>query len=158
MRIERGFYALEYGEEQNCEFTLYGEIVEERPRDWMTGEPIEGDFIVQSEFLADLEEAAGRCRTVTLRMHSFGGDAYVGLLLHNRIRELSASGLRFVCIVDGVAMSAGSVLAVACDEVRVNPASLVMIHKCWSILWGGYNADELRAAAEHQETVDRAMA
>jgi len=154
--INRNFYSMASTNGVDAEITMYGEIVEEVPRDWW-GDPIDGDFITQSDFLADLERVSG-CKTVTIRMNSLGGDAGVSLLIHNRLRELSASGTHTVCIVDGVAMSGGSLIMCACDEVRVNPASLVMIHKCWSILWGGYNADELRQAADHQDVVDRAQA
>ena len=45
----------------------------------------------------------------------------------------------------------------ACDTVRVNPSSLVMIHKCWTFLFGGYNADELRQIAESNEAWDKAQ-
>lgn len=45
----------------------------------------------------------------------------------------------------------------ACDIVRVNPSSLVMIHKCWSFLFGGYNADELRQAADSNDAWDKAQ-
>lgn len=43
----------------------------------------------------------------------------------------------------------------ACDTVVVNPSSLVMIHKCWSLYFGCYNADELRKAAEQNEAWDK---
>ena len=154
--LERKFYSMVSSDGLDAEITMYGEIVEEQPRDWW-GDPIEGEFIVQSEFLADLEKAA-KCRSITFRLNSLGGDSGVSILIHNRIRELSANGVKTVCVVDGVAMSGGSIIMCACDEVRVNPSSLIMIHKCWSILWGGYNADELRKAAEHQDAVDKAQA
>ena len=53
-------------------------------------------------------------------------------------------------------MSAASVIMSACDEVRINPASLVMIHRCWGYMWGGYNADDLRKNAEMFDAYDRA--
>ena len=71
------------------------------------------------------------------------------------LRELARNGTKLTCIVDGVAMSGGSLIMCACDTVRVNPSSLVMIHKCWTFLWGGYNADELREQATQQEAWDK---
>ncbi|MFQ8761797.1 MAG: hypothetical protein ACLSAF_22360 [Intestinimonas sp.] len=38
---------------------------------------------------------------------------------------------------------------------QVNPSSLIMIHKCWTFLWGGYNADELREQATQQDAWDK---
>ena len=40
---------------------------------WWTGEPIPGNYIIQSEFLEDLK-ALDRAKTLTIRMHSVGGD------------------------------------------------------------------------------------
>ena len=154
--INRGPYVMEMADGENAELTMYGEIVERQPVDWWTGEPIEGSYIVQSEFLEDLKALAG-AKTLTIRMNSVGGDAGVSILIHNRLRELAAKGMALTCIVDGVAMSGGSLIMSACDTVVVNPASIVMIHKCWSSLWGGYNADELKELVAKNEAWDKAQ-
>ena len=143
---------------KTAELTMYGDIVEQIPVDWWTDEPIEGDFIVQSEIIEALEEiSANGVKTLTIRMNSLGGDAGVSILIHNRLRELADSGISTTCIVDGVAMSGGSLIMCACDKVRVNPSSLVMIHKAWGIVFGGYNADELRDMARSLDAWDRAQ-
>lgn len=149
-------YTMAMVDGENAEITMYGEIVEAQPVDWWTGERIEGAFIVQTEFLKDLEEVAG-AKTLTIRMDSIGGNAGVSILIHNRLRDMAAKGTKLKCIVDGVAMSGGSLIMCACDEVEVNPSSLVMIHKCWGSLWGGYNADELRALASEYDAWDKAQ-
>ena len=154
--INRGPYTMAMVDGENAEITMYGEIVEAQPMDWWTGEPIEGSFIIQTEFLRDLESVAG-AKSLTIRMNSVGGDAGVAILIHNRLRELAAQGTTLTCIVDGVAMSGGSLIMSACDIVIVNPASIVMIHKCWSSLWGGYNADELKELAARNEAWDKAQ-
>ncbi len=154
--INRGPYVMEMADGENAELTMYGEIVECQPVDWWTGEPIEGSYIVQSEFLEDLKALAG-AKTLTIRMNSVGGDAGVSILIHNRLRELANQGMALTCIVDGVAMSGGSLIMSACDTVVVNPASMVMIHKCWSSLRGGYNADELKELAAKNEAWDKAQ-
>ena len=81
----------------------------------------------------------------------------MSILVHNRLREISASGIETVCIVDGVAMSGGSLIMCACDTVRANPSSLIMIHKAWSFLFGGYNADEMRSKAKENDAWDKAQ-
>lgn len=154
--INRGPYVMEMADGENAELTMYGEIVESQPVDWWTGAPIEGSYIIQSEFLEDLKSLAG-AKTLTIRMNSVGGDAGVSILIHNRLRELATQGMALTCIVDGVAMSGGSLIMCACDTVAVNPASIVMIHKCWSSLWGGYNADELKELAARNEAWDKAQ-
>lgn len=157
VNIDRGPYAMSMPDGQNAEVTMYGQIVSQRPRDWWTDKEKEGDYIVQSEFMQDLESFS-MAKTITIRMNSLGGDAGVSILIHNRLRELAAKGTALICIVDGVAMSGGSLIMAACDTVKVNPSSLIMIHRCWSTLWGGYNADELREEAAACEAWDKAQA
>ena len=106
------------------------------------------------QFLDDLEQIA-KCKSITIRMNSYGGDAGVSNTIHNRLRELARNGAELICVVDGVAMSGGSLIMCACDTVRVNPSSLIMIHKCWSYIWGDYNADELRQMADQNDAWDK---
>lgn len=156
INIQRQFYTMASQDGQSAEITMYGEIVETQPVDWWTGEPIEGSYIIQKEFLQDLE-AVSKAKSLTIRMNSLGGDAGVSILIHNRLRDMAAKGTALTCIVDGVAMSGGSLIMCACDTVQVNPSSLIMIHKCWSFLFGGYNADELRQMAVANDAWDKAQ-
>ena len=154
VNIQRSVYTMATTDGATAEVTMYGDIYEEQPVDWWTGKPIEGQYILLSEFLEDLEQISN-CKHITIRMNSYGGDAGVSNTIHNRLRELARNGAELVCVVDGVAMSGGSLIMCACDTVRVNPSSLIMIHKCWSFIWGGYNADELRQAAEQNDAWDK---
>ena len=153
--IQRSAYAMATTDGQSAEITMYGDIYEQQPTDWW-GDPVEGKFITLSEFLEDLGQLAS-CKDLTIRMNSYGGDAGVSNTIHNRLRELARGGVKLTCIVDGVAMSGGSLIMCACDTVKVNPSSLIMIHKCWGFFWGGYNADELREAAGQYDAWDKAQ-
>lgn len=156
IKIERPFYAMASTNGTEAEITMYGEIVEQRPRDWF-GNEVEGQFIIAEEFLEDLKQVEG-CNAITIRMNSGGGDAGASIMIHNRLRDLSAKGVKLTCIVDGIAMSGGSLIMCACDTVKVNASSLIMIHKCWSFLFGGYNADEMRQMADANDAYDKAQA
>lgn len=156
VNIKRDFYTMATVDGDEAEIIMYGDIVEQQPIDWWSGTPIEGQYIIESEFLEDLK-AVESAKTITIRMNSLGGDAGVSILIHNRLRELATKGTALICVVDGVAMSGGSLIMSACDTVRVNPSSLVMIHKCWRFLFGGYNADELRQVADSNEAWDKAQ-
>ena len=156
IRIDRPFYAMASTNGTEAEITMYGEIVEQRPRDWW-GDEVDGQFIVAEEFLEDLKAVEG-CNAITIRMNSGGGDAGASIMIHNRLRDLSAKGVKLTCIVDGIAMSGGSLIMCACDTVKVNASSLIMIHKCWSFLFGGYNADEMRQMADANDAYDKAQA
>lgn len=156
VNIRKPVYAMATTDGQTAEITMYGDIYEQQPRDWW-GDPVEGQFILLSEFLEDLKQIEG-CRSITVRMNSYGGDAGVSLTIHNRLRELARNGAKLDCIVDGVAMSGGSIIMCAADNVKANPGSLIMIHKCWTFMFGGYNADELRQTAEQNDAWDRMQA
>lgn len=153
LNIRNAVYALASEDEKSAELIMYGDIYESRPTDW-DGNPIAGDFITLDQFMADLDKISS-CTDVTIRMNSYGGDAVVSGTIHNRLRELSRNGTKLTCIVDGVAMSGGSLIMCACDTVKVNPSSLVMVHKAWAFLFGGYNADELREAATQSDAYDK---
>jgi len=139
VNIRKNAYAMETEDGNSAEITMYGDIYEQQPKNWY-GDPIEGQFITLTEFLSDLERLS-KCKEITIRMNSYGGDA--------------GGSNTMSCVVDGVAMSGGSLIMCDCDHVRVNPSSLIMIHKCWTFLFGGYNADELREQAAQQDAVDR---
>ena len=156
--IRRACYAMAMGSNSDeAEIVMYGEIVESQPLDYH-GDPIDGSYIIQKDFLDDLNDVVrSGAKKLKIRMDSLGGDAGVSILIHNRLRELAGEGIHITCIVDGVAMSGGSLIMCAADTVIVNPSSLVMIHKCWSFIWGGYNADELRAMAKQNDAWDQAQ-
>lgn len=146
-------YTMERTGEDSAEIVLYGDIVSERPTDW-DGNPMEGQYIILSEFLKDLEQVEDVTR-LTVRIHSAGGNAYDALAIHNRLKSMPAE---VTVIVDGVAMSGGSLIMCAGDRVLVYPGTLIMIHNCRSFLFGGYNAAELRKIAENNDATDRTQA
>lgn len=153
VNIQRECYAMATREGNSAEITMYGQIVERAPTDWF-GQPIKGSWIIKSEFLEDLKAIAG-VRKLTIRLDSLGGDAYASLLIHNRLRELKA---KKTVQVDGVAMSGGSIIMCAGDTVRVNPGSLIMVHKCLALLFGMYNEDDLNKIVSSNQAVDKALA
>lgn len=154
--IFRPCYALESLDGKNAELTLYGEIVSQRPINYYTGEPLDGDYIVQSEIVKDLETIAD-AKTLSIRINSLGGDVSAAILIHNRLRELARAGTVLTCMVDGIAASGGSLIMCACDTIQVNPSSLIMIHNCWSRIFGAYNAEELKRIATQNEKWDDAQ-
>lgn len=142
VNISKPAYAMTSADGKSAEVVMYGEVVETHPVDWWTGEAVPGEFICMDEFLEDLNELKF-CSNITIRLNTVGGDATVGIVIHNRLRELSRAGTEITCIVDGLAASAGSFIMCAGDRVRVNPSSMVMVHHCSSVLFGMYNAREL---------------
>lgn len=156
MISNRPAYTIAKDEEKcSAELTLYGEVVSERPRDW-EGNPIDGNFIVESEILNSLKELKG-LKKLNIRLNSCGGECNTAIVIYNRLREMAFSGTEINCVVDGVAMSAGSHIMCAADKVSVSEGSLIMIHKSMSFACGYYNADALRQAAAANDAYDKAM-
>nr|DAP78777.1 MAG TPA: Putative ATP dependent Clp protease [Bacteriophage sp.] len=80
---------------------------------------------------------------ITVRIHSWGGDAFDGLAIMNALRAHEG---HVTCIVEGVCASAASVIAVGgADTLVMRPNSELMIHDAWALVDG--NADELTRLA-----------
>lgn len=151
--IERPCYTMAING-QHADMNMYGEIVETRPVDWWTGDPVSGDFIILDEFLRDLDTLA-TMSTITIHMNSIGGDAFASIAIYNRLRALIAD---ITVIVDGVAMSGGSLIMCAANTVQANPSSLIMVHQCWTYFWDRVNSDDLIEASDKLAAIDRSQA
>lgn len=141
---------------ESAEIKMYGEVVESRPTDWWTGMPIEGDFIISSEFIEAIEKL-DKCKQLRLRMNSIGGDVHAAILIHNRLREMSRGGTKITCSVDGIAMSAGSMIMCAADHVSVSAESLVMIHKSMVNISSWLNADDIKMLSDRVNGYDKVI-
>lgn len=141
-------------DEDEATITLYGDVVSSKPIDWMTGEAIEGQFICPEDFAADLETVKDK-KTINIKINSLGGDAYTGIAIHNALKALK--GTKNV-IVDGIAASAASVIAMAGDTIKMYPGSLMMIHGVSAYLFDYFNVGELKKAIRSMDAVERALA
>ena len=156
INIKRQFYTMASSDGVSGEIELYGDIYQDTPR-YYNGDPVEGRYISLEQFLEDLN-ALKKCKDITLRINSYGGDAAAADTIHNRLRELARAGTKLTCIVDGVAMSGGSLIMCSCDTVCVNPSSLIMIHRAWECLWGAFNVDEIQKELRFLEAYDKMQA
>lgn len=124
----------------DAEINMYGEVVDERPVDWWTGEPIEGDFIAVNEFLNDIAEL-DTYDNITVHINSVGGSLYGGLAIYNRMKAMKAN---ITTIIDGLAASAGGLIFQAGNIRKVNSASNMMVHGALGFLYGYYNVKDLK--------------
>ncbi|MBB1022957.1 MULTISPECIES: head maturation protease, ClpP-related [unclassified Dietzia] len=98
--------------------------------------------VSSKEFTAALDEL-GEVSEITLLINCPGGEVWEAMSIYNSLRSHPA---RVTVIVEGLAASAASFIAMAGDEVIMRPASELMIHDAWIVGMG--NADELRALAD----------
>lgn len=136
----RGFFKAEATGEDSATVWLYDTIVSD-------------DYFGGVSALAFAKELASiKAGTIHLRINTPGGDVFAGRAMEQAIREHNA---KVIGHVDGYAASAGSYVALACDEVQIAPGGMFMIHKAMTIGWG--NADELLATAALLEQIDNAL-
>ena len=119
---------------------LWGDVMESKPLDWWTGEPLDVQCITPQDFK---EAMAGlqNCSTIELHLNSYGGDATVGIAIGNLLKQ---SGKHTICVVDGIAASAAFTIAMSCDEVHVYPSSILMCHEVKSFMYGFYGNEDLK--------------
>lgn len=124
----------------NSEILLYGPIAGESS--WW------GDEVTPRSFAEDLESLGGR--DVTVRINSGGGDVFAAHAIHN---QLVAYKGRVTVVIDGLAASAATIIAVAGDRIIMPSNALFMIHNPAIGLSDYYGADELLKTAEALNTI-----
>lgn len=95
------------------------------------------------EFLETLDQLDDTVTEIRLHINSPGGEVFEALAILNNLRQHSA---RVVAVVDGIAASCASFIAVAADETIMAPNSQMMIHDAWGYCVGN--------AADMHETGD----
>jgi ATP-dependent Clp protease protease subunit len=103
---------------------------------------------ITAKSISDAISTASDFKSITLRLNSPGGDLFEGVTIHNLIK---ASGKPVNVVVDGLAASAASLIAMAGDTCVMSDGSCMMIHRAMGLA-GGY-ADDLRKTADILDTV-----
>lgn len=93
-------------------------------------------------FIRDIK-ALGAISELVVRINSIGGDVFAGMAIYNYLRSLKA---RKTVIVDGIAASIASVVAMAGDKIVCPANAMMMIHNPWSFSMG--DGEEMRKTAE----------
>ncbi len=70
---------------------------------------------------------------VHIHINSPGGCCFEGRTIASLIRAYKN---KVICHIDGLAASAASTVAVACDEVVMAKGSMLMIHNAWTVAMG----------------------
>lgn len=87
--------------------------------------------------------ALGRDKDVTVHINSGGGVAWEGVAIYN---ALDSHRGKVTCVVDGIAASAASIIAMAGDETVMAAGSLMMIHDPALFTMGD--------AADHKKSIE----
>src|SRR5258707_1945466 len=111
-----------------------------------------GEGITAASFTSAITDA-GDISKITVRVNSPGGDAFEGLAIFNVLRGV---GKPVNVLVDGLAASAASIVAMAGDTITMGEGSLMMIHNALCIAFG--NAADMRKSADVLDTVSGSIA
>ncbi|MGE0407975.1 MAG: head maturation protease, ClpP-related [Amphiplicatus sp.] len=128
--------------EKTVEITLYDEIDKS------------GFWGISHQQFAEELAALGDVDEIVLRLNSYGGDVFDGIGIYNSLRT---HGARIIVHVDGVAASIASVIAMAGDEVVMEPGAMMMIHKPWLAFFVA-NEDDLLREAKALNKIQRSIA
>lgn len=124
-----------------AEVFIYGDI----------GESWWGDTISAADFVKEVN--ALDVDHLTVRINSYGGSVTDGIAIHNALKRHKAT---VVTVVDGLAASIASLIAMAGDEVQMASNAMLMIHAPWGYAAG--NSAELRRYADMLDGWAEAMA
>ena len=86
-------------------------------------------------FLEDLAQVKDKAK-ITVRINSVGGDLYTALGICNRLKELNGDT---VAVIDGIAASAATIIAMGCKTREIAEGALFMVHEALLTLVGNYN-------------------
>lgn len=70
---------------------------------------------------------------IAVRINSPGGDVFDGMAIYNALRARTAP---VRCVVDGLAASAASFIALAGSSMEMSEMSMCMVHKAWGFTIG----------------------
>lgn len=123
------------------EILIYGDI----------GESWWDETVSAKSFIEELN--AIDAEAITVRINSIGGSVPDGLAIYNAIRRHKAT---VTTVVDGMALSIASLIAMAGDKRQMAANAMLMLHAPWTYGYG--NSKELRELADQLDTWAAAMA
>lgn len=88
----------------------------------------------------------GEGEALEIDITSYGGSVPAGLAICNMLKMASGEGHKTTAHVVGIAASMASAIACACDELKIDSNSFLMIHNPWTYAMG--DADDMRKEAE----------
>ncbi len=128
----RQWYEFKNMHDQAPELFIYDEI----------GENFWGEGVTAKNLAGELKELKSAAR-INVRINSPGGSVFDGNAIHNALVNHPAE---VHVHVDGMALSAASIVAMAGDTITMAENSMMMIHDPWAVVQG--SAEDLDAMSE----------
>lgn len=135
-------------EPESAELRIDGDIVDDEDRwfyEWW-GDPATSP----NAFREELKICTGKPLTVWI--DSYGGSVFAAAGIYNALREHKGG---VTVKIDGKAMSAATIIAMAGDKIFISPTAIMMIHN--PLTYAAGYASDLRKAADVLDTVKEAI-
>ncbi|MDY4561391.1 MAG: Clp protease ClpP [Peptostreptococcus porci] len=124
------------------ELFIYGPVLDNKSY-WYD----EGEYICPQNII-DLLKDVNVEDDLTIRINSYGGSVFAGIAIYNLLKSHKGN---VNTMVDGIAASAASIIAMAGDKILMAKNSMMMIHNAWCFTSG--NAKELRKVADDLDKI-----
>ncbi|WP_025847618.1 head maturation protease, ClpP-related [Paenibacillus ehimensis] len=130
------------------ELILYGRIASHKS--WWDDSD---EGIYPKQFANDLR-ALGKIKNLTVRVNSGGGDVFAAVAIYTQLRSHEAN---ITVIIDGIAASAATIIAMAGDTIKAPAAAQFMIHDPLAGLMGYYNTKDLAGVMGRLDSVKESI-
>lgn len=136
-KMDKFDFRMENVTDKTADIYMYGPVMNEK---WWDEE----DGIVPTEILKALNGVKGK--DLNIHLHSGGGHVVAAMAIYTQLANHEG---KKTIIIDGLAASAATVIAMAGDEVRMSESGIFMIHNASGISLG--NASQMRKDADRVE-------
>lgn len=136
------------GKDEEVELRIDGDIVDDD--DIWIYEWFGYEATAPNEFRDELKKHVGK--DITVWIDSYGGSVFAAAGIYNALKEHKG---KITVKIDGKAMSAASVIAMAGDEILMSPLAIMMVHNPLSGAYG--YASELRKTADALDIIKDAL-
>jgi ATP-dependent Clp protease protease subunit len=133
-----------------AELRIEGDIVSDR--DVWIYEYFGVTYTEKNEFRSELQKYQNM--PITVWIDSFGGDVFAAVGIYNALKEHNG---KITVKIDGKAMSAATIIAMAGDEILISPSAIFMVHNPLTDIHGYSYESDLRKAADVLAEVKEAI-
>lgn len=93
----------------------------------------DGTMVSAKNFSDQLKALPKTVNELTVRINSPGGDVFDGITIYNRLKQFNGT---VNVIIDGLAASIASIIALAGDTITIGEGALYMVHLPWTFAYG----------------------
>lgn len=105
-----------------------------------------GDYgISAKDFISDLKALTPGTKSLRMRINSPGGSVFDGNAIYNELIDMGSKGMKIEAVIDGIAASMASIIAMAADKITMPANAVFFIHNPYTYSMG--DADALRKDA-----------